>query len=274
MTRVRLFALIVAGIAALGMVGLRAFTSPSDARDWIAEHRVLAQATIAGDTVRVRNVRSFTYVARSTFTPSYADRTYDLSKLQTVWYVLSPFSEGWRGPAHSFVSFGFSDSQFVSISVEARREVGETYGILTGLFRQFEVMYVIGDETDLVGQRAAFGDDRVYLYPIRASPEKMRAMFLSMIDRANALRTRPEFYNTATNNCTSNVVAHVNAIAPGTVAAGIRTILPGYTDEVAMRLGLIDTELDLATARDRFLINARARQHLGDPAFSFRIRGL
>jgi hypothetical protein len=86
------------------------------------------------------------------------------------------------------------------------------------------------------------------------------------------LREAPEFYNTLTNNCTSNVVRHVNQIAPRTVPSGIKTILPGYTDEVAHRLGLIDSQLELAQARDRYLINSRAKRYLDDPAFSLRIR--
>jgi hypothetical protein len=246
--------------------------SPSGDRDWIPEQAVLPEASIEGPTVRVRNVRSFAYTARASFTPRYSDRTFDLDKLTSVWYVLTPFNESWRGPAHSFVSFGFADSQFVAISVEARREPGETYDAFTGLFNRFELMYVIGDERDLIGQRAAFDSDRVYLYPVKANRDRMRAMFVAMLERANKLRTEPEFYNTITNNCTSNVVAHVNQVAPRTVPSGIKTILPGYTDEVAHRLGLIDTDLNLDLARERYLINARARRFLNDPQFSLRIR--
>jgi hypothetical protein len=130
----------------------------------------------------------------------------------------------------------------------------------------------VGDERDLIGQRAAFDSDKVYLYPIKASPDRMRAMFVAMLQRANALRDHPEFYNTLTNNCTSNVVSHVNQIAPRTVPAGIKTTLPGYTDEVAHRLGLIDSDLDIARARARYLINAQARRFIDDSLFSFRIR--
>jgi hypothetical protein len=222
--------------------------------------------------VRIRNVRDFDYSGRQTFTARYSDRMYDLSKLTSVWYVLTPFSRRWRGPAHSFVSFGFSDSQFVAISVEARREPGETYDAVKGLFKQFELLYVIGDERDLIGQRAAFNDDPVYLYPIRAKSERIREMFVSMLSRANALRETPEFYNTLTNNCTSNVVSHVNQVAPRTVPAGIKTILPGYTDEVAHGLGLIETDVPLEETRARYLINDRAKRFLRDPLFSIRIR--
>jgi hypothetical protein len=269
--------LLAGGISLAALLGAQIMwmaTAPRAERNWIPEQRVLPAVEVRGSLVTVRDLRNFRYSDRTTFTPAYDTRTYDLDRLESVWYVLSPFSQRWRGPAHSFVSFGFADSQFVSISVEARREVGETYGVLKGLFRRFELMYVIGDERDLIGQRAAYGTDRVYLYPVRTSPEKMRALFLAMVGRANSLREQPEFYNTVTNNCTSNVVAHVNQVAPRTVSAGIKTMLPGYTDEVAMRLGLIHTELDLAGARERFLINDRARRAIGDPGFSLRIRGL
>lgn len=261
--------LIVAGAAA--SIAWRSIIPRSD-RAWITEQAVLPQATIDGHVVRITNVRNFAYTSRREFAPQYVDRSYDLDRLVAVWYVLTPFSLRWRGPAHSFVTFGFADSQFVSLSVEARREPGETYDFVTGLFKRFELMYVIGDERDLIGQRAAFGTDQVYLYPIRAPRERIREMFVAMLQRANHLRDHPEFYNTLTNNCTSNVVAHVNQVAPKTVPSGIKTIVPGYTDDVAMRIGLIDTELDLLRARERYLINARARQYLNDPLFSFKIR--
>lgn len=261
---------VSAAVVATGLVF--ATIDPRADRTWIPEQAVSAEATIDRGVARVHNLRDFRYTARREFKEGYADRAYDLNKLESVWYVVTPFSEGWRGPAHVLVSFGFADSQFVSISVEARREPGETYDAVKGLFKRFELIYVVGDERDLIGQRAAFGDDRVYLYPVKTSPERMRFMFVGMLERANKLRQRPEFYNTLTNNCTSNVVEHVNRIVPNAVPSGYKTILPGYTDEVAMSLGLIDTDLDIDRARERFQINARAKKYIADPLFSFRIR--
>ena len=251
---------------------LAAATTPRRDRTWVDEQARMPEAHITGDTLRVKDVRTFRFTARHEFTPAYADKVYDLSKLTSVWYVLTPFYLSFRGPAHSFVSFGFSDSTFLAVSVEARREPGENYNVFTGLLRQYELMYVVGDERDLIGQRAAFGTDRVYLYPIKVGPAKIRAMLVSMLERANQLRDHPEFYNTITNNCTSNVIAHVNAVTPGLVGAGIRTVLPGYTDEIAYSLGLIDTKMTLEQARDRYLINERAKKYLSDSLFSFRIR--
>ena len=249
-----------------------ALARPRADRTWIPQQTIMAHADIRGDSVFIQHVRNFSYTAEEEFTPAYDDRRYDLEKLESVWFVVTPFSRKWRGPAHTFVSFGFADSQFVGISVEARREPGERYGPLTGLFKQFELIYVIGDERDLIGSRAAFGDYDVYVYPIRTTTERMRAMFVEMLQRSNALAARPEFYNTLTNNCTSNVVDHVNHIVPNAVPHGIKTILPGYADEVAYSLGLIDNSIPLEQARRRFRVNEQAHQFATSPEFSKRIR--
>ena len=267
-------ALAAVTLAIIALAIAIAFNSdrPRSDRRWIPQQAVMAHADIRGDSVFVRHVRNFSYTAEEEFTPAYDDRAYDMNNLERVWFFFTPFSKHWRGPAHTFVSFGFADSQYVGISVEARREPGETYGPLTGLFRQFELIYVVGDERDLIGSRAVYGGYDVYVYPIRASRERIRALFLEMLARANALETRPEFYNTLTNNCTSNVVDHVNHIVPRAVPHGIKTILPGYADEVAYSLGLIDNSIPLDEARRRFRVNDRARRFVASPEFSRRIR--
>lgn len=261
---------VVAGAAAA--IGTWAALTPSNERAWVPQQARLTSAAFSDSTVRVHDVRNFSFTGSDRFTPAYYDTSYNLNKLETAWFVVVPFSKRWRGPAHTFVSFGFTDSQFVAISVEARREKGELYTPLQGLLKRFELIYVVGDERDVIGQRAAFSNEEVYLYPIRAPRERIRQVFVEMLRRANDLRGAPEFYNTLTNNCTSNLVRHVNHVVPGKVPGGIKIMLPGYADEVAQRLGLIDTELDLEQARERFRINDRARRFIDDPLFSVRIR--
>ena len=146
--------------------------------------------------VRIRNVRNFSYRTAEDFDGRYEDRTYDLGRLERVWFVLSPFGGAWRGPAQAFLSFEFADGQHVSISVEARREVGEEYSVVKGLLRRYELIYVIGDERDLVALRAVHWNDPTYLYPVRATPEQAREIFVRMLERTQEIERRPEFYNT------------------------------------------------------------------------------
>jgi hypothetical protein len=263
---------LILGALALSGLGFWSLLSPSHDRHWSTEQSVLPWVEWAGDSVRVHGVRNFHWTGPTSFEPAWEDRSYRLDRVASVWYVLVPFSRRWRGPAHAFVSFGFDDGQYLAISVEARREVGEVYGPFKGLFRRFELTYVIGDERDMIGRRAVYDGTDVFLYPIRADRAGARAMLTGMLERANQLRDRPEFYNTLTNNCTLNLVRHVNQIVPGRIPSRWRVILPGYSDQVAASLGLIDSTLPLAEARAKFRINDRARAALDSADFSKLIR--
>jgi len=100
-SNVRRFLLIGLVVACAAVVVAWTSISPSSDRHWIPEQARLPEASIRGDSVRIRNVRDFTYTARQNFTSRYDDRDYDLGKLVSVWYVLTPFTERWRGPASS-----------------------------------------------------------------------------------------------------------------------------------------------------------------------------
>lgn len=260
-------------IAALALgVGLTCATvRPSNTRDWNLDQAVLAEAQFNGDFVTIRNIRNFAYRSETDFTPAYYDRTYDLRTLESVWFIVEPFGS-WKGPAHTFLSFGFAGGDYLGISVEIRKEKGETFSPTMGLLRQYEVMYVVGDERDLVKLRSNYRRDKVYVYPMRATREKARELLVGMLERANALREEPEFYNTLTNTCTTNIVRHVNAIAPKRVPLRLAILFPGYSDRLAWDLGLIDSQHSFEEAKRRFYVNERALRFADDPEFSRRIR--
>lgn len=251
---------------------LSKFLKPSVSRDWIPEQAVLPRAEFTADAVHVRNVRDWDWRGDGDPVARYADSSFALDRVESVWYVLTPFARHWRGPAHSFLSFGFDDAGFLAISVEARKEVGETYSPLGGLLRRYELMYVIGTEQDLIGLRVFRYDGDVYVYPIRATKEAIRSLFVDMLKRANELASRPEFYGTLRNNCTTNILEHVNRLAPRRIRFGPRVLLPGYSDALAHDLGLLDTELPLDAARDAFRVNDRVREHIDSATFSRAIR--
>ena len=265
--------LLFAALLAVAGAGALALVRPSHHRDWRTDQAVLPEVRFEGDVVRIRNVRNFTYRTAEDFDARYEDRTYDLGRLERVWFVLSPFGGAWRGPAHAFLSFEFADGQHVSISVEARRELGEEYSVVKGLLRRYELIYVIGDERDLVALRAVHWNDPTYLYPVRASPEQAREIFVRMLERTQEIERRPEFYNTISNNCLGNIVDEVNEFATRRIRYGWEVLAPGYSDDLAYEMGLIDSDLILPELRERYRINERAQAAWGGPEFSRRIRG-
>lgn len=257
---------IVSGYALLVLL-----VRPSNERDWNLDQVQLATAEFVDDQVTVHNVRNALYRSTSDFDVRWETRRYDLSRLESVWFIVEPFSD-WRGPAHTFLSFGFGDDDYLALSVEIRKERGESFSPWWGLLRQYELAYVAGDERDLIGMRANHRKDEVFLYPVRATPAQRRALLQSMLQRANALAAAPEFYNTLTNTCTSNIVDHIEAIAPDRIPWSYKTLLPAHSDDLAFDLGLIDTELPRERYRAAHRINERAAAHADDPAFSQAIR--
>lgn len=249
-------------------------TTPSNDRNWNDDQKILPYAEINNNLISIRNIRNFTYASTTSYTQNYYDKVFDLNKLKKVWYIVEPFS-GFPGSAHTFLSFEFDGNQFVSISVEIRKEKGETYSPIKGLFNKYELMYVIADERDVIKLRSNYRKDLVYVYPIRATQEKAQALFLDMINRTNDLKDHPEFYNTVTNTCTTNIVQHVDKITPDRVPLfNLRILLPANSDKLAYDLGLIDTDLSFEQARSTYYINDRAMKYADDPDFSVKIREL
>ncbi len=267
--RIRWYLFLGVALATVAWLGI----DPSHDRNWKLEHARLPRATFQGDSVLVENVRDFRTGSDDSVSRSYDDRTYDLNQLSAVWLCVAVFDEeNRRGPAHSLLSFEFETGECVAISVEARKEVGESYSIYRGAFKRYELIYVVGDERDLILTRAAFRPDDVYLYPIVAPRDRVRALFVEMLEAANALHEKPRFYNTLTANCTTILRDHVNAIAPNRIPPSWKILLPGYVDELLQGLSLIDSDAPMEQARRKYWINDAAVSHAADPNFSRQIR--
>ena len=133
-------------------------------------------------------------------------------------------------------------------------------------------MYVIADERDVILLRTKHRSDRVYLYPIQTSREKIRKMFVSMLRRANQLRIQPEFYNTLTNNCSSNILQHFNHVNDRKLPANLKVLFPGYSDQLIYDLGLIGGPLSFESLQQSSEITEKANRFAEDAAFSQRIR--
>lgn len=231
----------------------------------------LPRIELDGRLLRVQNLRHARYRSTSDYDVAWEERTYDLDRLRSAWFVVEPFA-GWEGLAHTLMSFGFEGEDYLAVSVEIRKEKGEEFSPWKGLIRQYELMYVLGDERDLIGLRTNHRRDRVYLYPVRAPRERLEQMLVSMLRRANQLAEEPEFYNSLTSSCTTNIVRHVNELVPGRVPWSYKVLLPGYSDELAYDLGLIDTDLPFEEAQRHFRIDEKAQRFGEGPGFSAAIR--
>ena len=239
-------------------------------RDWSPDQTLPAQAEISDDEITLRNVRNFTYRSTTDYTPAYYDTMVKLSELETVEYIIEPFGD--IGAAHTFLSFGFSNGQQIAISIEIRKEKGESFSPWKGVLNQYEIMYVIADERDVVNLRTNYRQHDVYIYPTIATKEQVQQLFLSMLNRANKLQVEPEFYNTVFSNCTTNIATHINEITPNRIGVDYRLLLPEYSDVLAQELGLIAQGMTIEEARAKYRVNEQAKLFQGADDFSKRLR--
>ena len=245
---------------------------PSNDRDWQLESARLAYATIDGERITLHNIRNFEYRTETDFTPAYYDKTFDLRSLDSVDVVTSY----WMGPAiaHVFLTFGFGGKDHVAISIEARKERGEGYSSVRGFFRQYELHYVVADERDAIGVRTNYRRDppeQVYLYRLRGTPEAARRVFLDYVAEINRLKEQPEFYNTLTTNCTSNIWLH-SRVNPDHLPYSWKLLASGHVPELLYEHGKLDTRLPFAELQRRSLINPLAVAAGDGEDFSRRIR--
>jgi hypothetical protein len=253
----------------LGVVGWWISISPSHDREWRPEVAVMPRAIVDGDRVRLTGVRNFDYRSRNDFTVRWEEREVSLSHLTALDFYVSYFSEGPIG--HTFLSFIFDNAPPLSISIETRPEVGEGFAPVASLFKQFELIYVVGDERDLVGVRTNHRREAVYLYRLNTSADDARRLLLIYLARINELADRPEFYHLLSNSCTINIVRYANA-AGRAGRLDIRHVLNGLVDGYLYRSGRVDTALPFDELRRRSLINDAAQEADGAPDFSQRIR--
>jgi hypothetical protein len=255
----------------LGVVAWWLTIAPSGDRSWRPEVAVMPRAFIAGDRVRITGVRNFDYRSRDDFTVHYEERDVDLSHLTGLDFFVSYWSEG--PVAHTFVSFIFDNAAPLSISIETRPEVGRGFEPVASMFKQFELIYVVGEERDIVGVRAIHRHEAVYLYQLNSSPDDARRLLLVYLNRINELADRPEFYNLLTNSCTINIIRYANA-AGRRGRFDIRHLLNGLIDSYLYHSGRVDTTLPFDELRRRSLIDkdAEAADGAPEPEFSERIR--
>ena len=247
--------------------------TPSNDREWQEDVAILPYATQKDNLITVHNIRNFHYRSEMDYTPAYYDKTFDLDKLEGV-DVISVY---WMGPAiaHVFLSFSFAGDEHLAVSIETRKEKGESYSTIKGFFRQYELYYVVADERDVIGLRTNYRFDPVedvYVYPMSGSVEDARRLFLTYIEKINGLKNTPELYNTLTTNCTTTIWlnAHANI---SRIPMSWKILVSGYVPEYLYENGRLNAgELSFSQFRESVHVNERALESGIVEDFSYRIR--
>jgi hypothetical protein len=282
-----LYALLVLGAIVFGRTQLRRLTlcllgfavvlawwlslSPSNDRLWQADVDRTAWAEISGDQVTIHNLRNFDYRTETDYTPHWETRQYDLAQIKAADIFLTFWGSPWI--AHPIVSFQFGDDQHVAFSIETRKVKGDSYSAFRGFFRQYELIYTVADERDVIRLRTNYRTgEEVYLYRTTATPDAARAVFLDYLRSLNALHDQAQFYNAITSNCTTNIRIHTGAVSGSLPPWDWRLLLNGKSDEYAYQHGRLAGDLPFDQLKAQAHINDAARAADQSPDFSQLVR--
>src|SRR5947207_5341559 len=260
------------GAAALLFGGVLAWwltLSPTNDSDWQPDVAQKAWADIQGDEVTFHNVRNCDYRTETDYTPHWETRTVRISQITGIDLAIDYWGSPWI--AHPIVSFQFADAPPLCFSIETRRKLGQTYSAIEGLYRQFELIYIVADERDVIRLRTNYRKEDIYLYRTTISPAHARERFLEYIHSLNALRNKPSWYNAITTNCTTSIRDQhpPNERVPW----DWRILLNGKGDELMYdRHFIVTSGLPFAEVKTRSLIDTRARAANYSPDFSKLIR--
>lgn len=260
--------LALVGVPALALVTLYRFTPARNDRNWAPDVARAPWAEVQGDLVTIHNFRNFDWHSETEADERWEDRTVHLSNLRGV--DLAMVHWGGRHLCHTQLSFDFGPDGVIAASVEARREAGETYSPFRGLFRHYELLYVLGDERDVLRLRTNYRRNEVLLFRLQADQPSTQALFLDYVARIDELRDRPDWYHSITTNCTTVIRGHEQKLGVG-VPWDWRIFANGHVDSYLYDHGYIDTTLPLSELRQRAAISERAR-HASVEDYSATIR--
>src|SRR6185295_19909845 len=133
----------------------------------------------------------------------------------------------------------------LSLSVEIRKEKGEAYSPIGGFFKAYELAVLAGDERDFYGWRIFYPKEDLQLFHTRATPAESRMLLLKLLDFADEVAKTPTFYNTLTDNCTTEVWMLTETMGHDK-PNDWRILASGYLPDFLYELGVLDSSRPLS----------------------------
>lgn len=232
---------------------------PSLDRHWDEDVRILAGVQALPDgSIHLSEVRNWSYAEEAILSKDYFDASWDPADIVDMWMYEQEIGGGGL-IAHTFVVFEFDESygprRWLGLSVETRREFGETYSIVGGMLRAFEVTHIWATEEDLVRRRVQYLDYPLTRYRLDIAPDVRSQIFEKFTAETARLAVEPRWYHTALHNCTSSLIKYVNEARPGAIPLHRSYVLTGLADDHLAELGHLDRTSALDVTREFLAAN-------------------
>lgn len=175
-------------------------------RVWADDVVRLSDVSLADRQFNIAQYRDWSYDADGVTQQSWrAAGPHKISDARRAWLVVEPHP-GFAGlMAHTMIVFEFQSGELLGLSVEARKEQGEAYGLLPGATNGFELTYLWATPRDMFGRRVRAQDHEIYMYELALSQDEVEAFLGALINKTMAIQSKARFYNTFTSNCTNEL---------------------------------------------------------------------
>lgn len=257
----RPYGIVVVFALYLGVIGLWSQKQASLDKDWQTSVAKLPHVVWEGSNLTVYDIRNFDYQTETQFTPHYYNKRFDLEQLNAVNYILS-YWDGNLAVAHTMLSFDFMNGDHLVVSLETRLAKNQPQSGLNGLFKQYESIYILADEADILRLRTNYRKEQVFVYPLNLTITVRKAILTRIVERVNQLYQQPEFYNTLTHNCFTGLQSDLRSISNPDKRSlfDYRWFLNGYSDAMIYENGKMLTDLSFVEAKKFFHINQYAER--------------
>lgn len=141
--------------------------------------------------------------------------------IKDIYFVTKVQPPGLAG--HSLIFYEFADGGFVDaagrgskgffLSVEAYAREGQSYSLLAGFRKTYNIIWLLTNFEDYVLSSTAFGGNWMNFYPVLTGPAGKEKMVRDTVALAT-LDREGEWYHSTRNNCTNNLVMMINHSLP------------------------------------------------------------
>lgn len=247
---------LLAVVAGVGLVAIWWLSIvPSNDRDWLPDVSRLANAELQGNRLTISNLRNFNYRSETDFDVNWETRHYDLENLRGLDIFLCYW--GPTNIAHTILSWEFDNDRYLAISIETRKEKGESYSAIRGFFRQYEVYYVVSDERDVVRLRTNSRGEQLYLYNLSVRRPVAKSLLLDYVNEIKQLAQKPRWYNALTHNCTTAIRYHADHVLTA-APWDLRMLVNGQVDQMLYERKRISTSVPFDELRRLSNITSKA----------------